>query len=190
MWAKWIRCSVAADQRAAFHTTQQAWHGLAGLPGFILQTGGWNAQDDSEACILGLWADQAAYQAFMQHHHNRITDASGQGSTYRAITVTFFDVLWQMDKPFTLADAEWLHIAQYTVPPEQAGYFLDMQRARWETAGARAGLVARATEPDQPVYFTTSAWPTAGHDGGIAAQAGVTARDAAWIHLERLWRVP
>lgn len=189
MWVKWIRCSVDADQRAAFDEAQQAWRALAGLPGFILQVGGWNVHDNSEACILGLWADQAAYQAFMQHHHDRITDTSGQGSTYRAITVTFFDVLWQIDRSFTFAGAEWLHIAQYTVQPEQTARFLEIQREQWESTGAPAGLVARAAEQDQWTYFAASAWPARHSIVDIQAEAGVTAGDSAWIHLERLWRV-
>lgn len=200
MLVKWIRCSVPAASRADFHKTQQAWQALAGLPGFVLQVGGWNAQDDSEACILAVWAGKTDYEFFMQHHHDRITGSSGQGKTYDTIIVAFFDVLWHSgdtaDWPAAFAGAEYLHITQHTVYPQREAHFLDVQRTIWGpemgAAGMSAGLVSRLSPPGQRVYLTASAWLTdrpMQQGQNAQAETDVISRAEIGVNLEPLWAV-
>lgn len=200
MWIKWIRCSVHAASRADFHKTQQAWQALAGLPGFVLQVGGWNAHDDSEACILAVWAEKADYEFFMQHHHDRIADGSGQGETYNAIIVTFFDALWHTgdtaDWPAAFAGAQYLHITQHTVYLEREAHFLDVQRTIWETemgaAEMSAGLVSRTPPPGPLAYLTASAWladrPIRQRQNA-QVETDVVSRAEITVNLEPLWTV-
>ncbi|MCB9451267.1 MAG: YdbC family protein [Anaerolineaceae bacterium] len=206
MILKWMRCTVEAADRAAFHEAQQAWRTLAGLPGFRIQVGGWNSQNPAEACILGVWADQAAYESFMQHHHDRIADTSGQATTYRAITVTFLDVLGQTGEPAALAGAACLHIAHSVLYPGRETHFREAQRTVWlpgmQGAGMVAGLFGMAQSAEgAPVYLTVSAWPTAAHFHDYLAdhftplrqqahlETDTASRTATLICLEPLWTV-
>jgi len=87
MLIKWVRCRVA--DREAFHRGQLAWAGLRGMPGFRGQCGGWSRHDPDRAHILGFWADEPSYRAFMAGAHDRL--AAAQIGSYAELEVRLFD---------------------------------------------------------------------------------------------------
>ncbi|WP_262984150.1 YdbC family protein [Priestia megaterium] len=50
------------------------------MNGFIGQLGGWNVEDETDACILALWEDGTTYQEFMKHTHDSIFYKKASGS--------------------------------------------------------------------------------------------------------------
>ena len=47
--------------------------------------------DSNTAWILAFWENPSAYQQFMKEEHDEIFKQSGQGKTYDAISVDFFE---------------------------------------------------------------------------------------------------
>ncbi|HEU4964548.1 MAG TPA: YdbC family protein [Bacilli bacterium] len=88
MYLKGIVCTVQETNREPFSKAQEAWSALRGVDGFCGQFGGWDVQDPTRACIVGLWRDEAAYRHFMEEVHDRIFFGNDQGRTYETISVT------------------------------------------------------------------------------------------------------
>lgn len=62
------------------------------MKGFLGQLGGWCEQDPNQAWIIAFWENPSTYQHFMKEVHDRIFLSSGQGKTYSAIYVDFFEM--------------------------------------------------------------------------------------------------
>lgn len=65
------------------------------MKGFLGQLGGWCEQDPNLAWIIAFWENPSTYQHFMKEVHDRIFLSSGQGKTYSAIYVDFFEMAHQ-----------------------------------------------------------------------------------------------
>lgn len=91
MLVKWIICSVRPAHAARFDRGQRAWAALSTAPGFRGQLGGWDRGRSSTACIVGLWDDRAAYDAFMSTLHDPIYEANGQRGSFDGSTVVLSD---------------------------------------------------------------------------------------------------
>jgi len=90
---KLIQCTVPRDRRERFSTGQTAWAALADCPGFLAQFGGWSFADPKRAVIVGLWADRAAYDAFMRDVHDRIFASNDQAGAYDSIEVSLWSAV-------------------------------------------------------------------------------------------------
>lgn len=140
MLLKWIVCQVPEAKRVMFSEAQQQWADIASCPGFLGQAGGWHEHD---ACIAGCWQSYDAYQGFMKHAHDTITDKNHQAGTYDAIQVGLADVLLPMpgackDISQVFAKATLLRVADCTLKPGRDAHFVDVQRRVWAPAMERS----------------------------------------------------
>ncbi|WP_226678228.1 YdbC family protein [Mesobacillus jeotgali] len=92
MLIKSIRCQVDEQKKGLFSEGQTQWGPLGHMKGFLGQMGGWCEKEPNTAWILAFWENQSFYQQFMEEEHDRIFLDSGQGKTYDAISVDFFDM--------------------------------------------------------------------------------------------------
>ncbi len=168
MLLKWIVCDVPAPSRAAFSREQERWAALSGAPGFLGQAGGWDRKNPGAACVLGLWADLAAYEDFMADLHDRVFLAGEQGRTYRSIAVTLLDELLPMPGSAgtlteALTDARFLRVADCAVRAGSWPRFERVQRSIWAPGMAQSGMLGGAfgrsiTDLQRAIVF--SAWPS------------------------------
>lgn len=128
MLLKWIVCDVAPADRAAFGEGQRQWAALAGCPGFGGQSGGWST--DGRACIAGLWADRAAYAAFMAGPHDPIAARAAQAPRIARIRVTLFEAV-DLIGPGPLGQTGHLRVAECRVRAERRERFRAAQRDVW-----------------------------------------------------------
>ena len=122
MVLKCIRCTVPETQQKAFSNTQQAWQGLQGVPGFILQVGGWDTQNAREAVVFSVWSGREAYEQFMEVHHDPIFKKSKQGRTYSGIRVALFQANCTAEQvnAVLLHPEVWIGQGQLNEPPQRA----------------------------------------------------------------------
>ncbi|MBM7702260.1 YdbC family protein [Metabacillus iocasae] len=88
MLAKTIDCQIPVTKKDAFLYTQQHWSALTHIPGFIGQLGGWDLEDETNSCIIGLWDDEYFYRDFMKNTHDSIFYQSGQQKIYDQLHVS------------------------------------------------------------------------------------------------------
>ncbi|WP_025026005.1 YdbC family protein [Caldalkalibacillus mannanilyticus] len=93
MLIKWIECVVPADKREGFSRSQEQWKVLKEVKGCLGQVGGWSIEQNSLACILGIWKDQEAYKHFMDHEHDQIIHRNNQTDLFESISVSLFQPL-------------------------------------------------------------------------------------------------
>ena len=92
MLIKSIRCQVEKQKKGLFSKGQTQWEPVSHVKGFLGQLGGWCEQDPNQAWIIAFWENPSTYQHFMKEVHDRIFLSSGQGKTYSAIYVDFFEM--------------------------------------------------------------------------------------------------
>ncbi|MCB2156100.1 YdbC family protein [bacterium] len=169
MLIKWIHCEVSSEQRDAFDRAQQQWSSLADCDGFILQVGGWNLRAKNEACVIGLWRDEASYSAFMRDIHDSITTISHQEKTYDSCRTERFDVQLRMDGTSHnlsegISNAEVLRIARCKLRPGREERFTEVQESIWipgmRGAGMSCGLFGKHKSDPSPTCIVISAWET------------------------------
>ncbi len=83
-----MNSTIPTTKKDAFSYTQQHWSALTHVPGFIGQLGGWNVEDETDSCIVGLWEDAFFYRDFMKNVHDSIFYQSGQQKTYTKLDVS------------------------------------------------------------------------------------------------------
>ncbi|WP_445946184.1 DUF4937 domain-containing protein [Shewanella sp.] len=126
---KLIRCKVAAEKRAAFCNSQQAWQPIADCKGFIAQLGGWEIPSnnqglddthlstaDSDAIVLGMWRSEADLSQFMAFEHDKIFDINQQQTSYLSCKVSRFNevsAIHQAEVNDKTSSPALLHIKQY-----------------------------------------------------------------------------
>ncbi|MBT2639837.1 YdbC family protein [Bacillus sp. ISL-39] len=104
MLIKSIRCQVAERKKEFFSKGQTQWEPLSHMKGFLGQLGGWCEKDSNLAWIIAFWENPSAYQQFMKEEHDRIFIDSGQGKTYDAISIDFFEVEYQPQQLASLVE--------------------------------------------------------------------------------------
>jgi hypothetical protein len=159
-FVKWITCEV--DDHDGFDAAQRRWSAIAGTPGLIVQTGGWDSKSPT-ACVLGCWTDAGTYKTFMEQRHDQVFGDSGQQRTYRSIEVATGES--ELTMPGTLGKGALLRVADCQVRPERREHFVTVQREVWiprmaVAEGMLGGLFSRLGEDR---YLVTS--------GGAAADA-------------------
>lgn len=208
MLVKLFRCTV--DHRAAFDRGQSAWRGLAGLPGFVAQAGGWSRPDPARAVIVGFWGDRASYDRFMAADHDRIYADSAQNGTYHdPVTVLAVVVHPMPGSAGGIADAvgraALLRVADCRVRPGREPHFREVQRDIWlpgmrDTPGMLGGVFARGVS-DPRRYLVLTLWASeADHDAYTRDRLGPLRERArptddlddltgAVVRLEQRWAV-
>lgn len=104
MLIKSIRCQVEEQKKEIFSEGQTQWQPLGHMKGFLGQLGGWCDTGLNTAWIIAFWENQSAYQQFMEEEHDKIFIESGQGKTYDAISVDFFDMEQQPQQLASLVE--------------------------------------------------------------------------------------
>lgn len=207
MLLKWVTCSVSEETREAFGSAQRGWSAIAGQPGLLGQVGGWDTTTD-DAHVLGLWADNQSYEAFMQRRHDVVAEQTGQASTYQAIeTATGSPIFTIPGDSSTLAEAiaggVVLRIADCEVTDGRRDHFVQVQREVWApgmaAAGGMLGGVFTQLGPDR--YLVTTWWSdVAAHERYVSEnvirlreQAGadddITSLSGHVLVLEPRWKV-
>ena len=104
MLIKSIRCQVEEQMKDLFSKGQTQWKPLSIMKGFHGQLGGWCEQNPNQAWIIAFWENPSAYQQFMEKEHDEIFIDSGQGKTYDAISVDFFEMEHQPQQLASLVE--------------------------------------------------------------------------------------
>lgn len=167
MLLKWIVCAVPTESREAFSRAQTIWRELEPAPGFLGQIGGWNVADPTQACILGLWRDEAAYRNFMENLHDPIFERGGQRGTYAGISVLacrfVFDVPGSLDcVTVALGRAKVLRVADCILKPNRNESFLKRQQTVWnpgmkQAPGMLAGVLGQVRDAENR-FLVVTAW--------------------------------
>lgn len=166
MLLKWIRCTIPDDKRGAFSTAQEQWSTIADTDGFYAQVGGWNKDQPGQACIVGFWRDQAAYQHFMDAVHDQVMDKSNQGLTYTDCQVGLYDALFEIRQPNetyaqVLDRATLITVFRWLIEPQDIAEFEQFLHKHWrpileESGSVLAAVVARQSE--QSDYLVALIW--------------------------------
>ncbi len=165
---KHIVCQVGVGDHQAFDDGQRAWQGLAGIPGFRGQTGGWSLDQDQDdhAVILGFWRDDAAVERFMAERHDELFAASGQQALIQDLQVTLWHRVEGLGAGAPLAevagrDGGFLRIAEARLLPAQLPHFEHVQRTVWDPAMEAAGVLASGlwrSDLDPERFLALSLW--------------------------------
>jgi len=167
MYVKLIRCRVALDLKERFSRGQLRWSGLAGVPGFVAQVGGWSRRD--EAVILAVWQDQPSYVAFMRDVHDAVFEGGEQPGSYHWSKVTLWPGVTaisghpSVSSPRAWLDVEVLRLTRCVVPETaHRAHFEERQRRIWAPSmasneGMRGGIFCR----NEAEYLVVTGWQTA-----------------------------
>ena len=139
MLLKWIRCTVPDAKRPAFSATQAKWASIANADGFYAQVGGWDASRPGQACIVGLWRDQAAYQHFMDDLHDQVFHSNHQALTYTDIQTGIYDTLYDVshsgeDIGQIVDRAQWITVFRWSVQQDIRTDFERFLHDEWKPA--------------------------------------------------------
>ncbi len=74
MYLKYIICDVKKDKINEFSLAQEQWNQSAVAEGFVAQLGGWNTNNQKEACILSFWEHPKYLENFMVNFHDQISE--------------------------------------------------------------------------------------------------------------------
>jgi heme-degrading monooxygenase HmoA len=210
MYIKWIVCQVKEGMKDAFSHAQEQWISTAEAEGFIAQAGGWNTQNESEACIIAFWESREYAERFMATLHDRIVEENRQSETYHTINVAYFDGLLEMKGQTTsLAEAvgtsELLRVADCVVHSGRTGHFESVQQSVWlpamqQAKGMLGGMFSKAVDTSNR-YLVSTFWDTgAHHDQYRKEQVPILRENASvtddlqkligkQIHLVKSWNV-
>jgi heme-degrading monooxygenase HmoA len=133
MYIKWIVCNIPLSLKNDFSSAQEKWIKTKSAKGFIAQAGGWNINDETEACIISFWESEDALKYFMQNVHDQIVSDNKQNQLYSSITVDHFKNVQMMDGESSalkepIKNAKLLRIADYRVKAE---HFEEVQEDIW-----------------------------------------------------------
>ena len=124
MYLKWIVCGVKKDKIQEFSVAQQKWDHIAKAEGFIAQFGGWNINNQSEACILSVWEHKVDLENFMEDLHDQIFENNNQLETYNSICVDHFHMESDIDSKAIIKmikKSKNLIVSDYLFKSESAG---------------------------------------------------------------------
>ncbi len=180
MLVKWIECRVRSGSGERFMREQERWGALEALDGFVGQAGGWDLLEPDTACILGLWRDQAAYEAFMAGPHDHILEGSDQLEACRSVTVSLFEsASGPQDGPVRLArlfrncgaiSARWSDDAPGT--PPSGG--MPGPNGRGNPIGVIRGEPVEGSGPRIGLFLWRAAPPAEGYDRMVRCEPGWT----------------
>lgn len=210
MHVKWMECRVKEGMKEAFSKAQEQWNQTAKAPGFIAQTGGWDATDENLACIVAFWENEVALSRFMKEQHDVIFNRNKQKDTYDNIEIRHFNTLFDMEgNAGSLPEVIWqgnvLRVADCLVKPGREVHFETMQQDVWKpgmqsAAGMLGGYFSRINNAERR-YLVTTFWdneeshekyrqeklPTLQQQAGI--QEDLQDIKGRLIILEKSWKI-
>lgn len=167
MYLKWIVCEVENEFRTEFSKAQEKWIATKNANGFLGQIGGWNRNNNNEACILAFWKGQNSLKCFMENIHDEIFGKSKQEKTYKSISVNYFNLKLNMhgsdiDLIERIITAKFLRIADCKVKPGKNNHFEEVQKSVWmpemkEAKGILGGEFS-ISEKDSNRYLVSTMW--------------------------------
>lgn len=98
MYLKYIICDVKKDKINEFSLAQEQWSQSAVAEGFVAQLGGWNTNNQKEACILSFWEHPKYLENFMANFHDQISENNQQKETYNSIQIKHFQLKTKLNK--------------------------------------------------------------------------------------------
>ncbi len=136
MYIKWIVCKVKAGMQEEFSDSQGKWKETKRAPGFIAQAGGWNADNENEACIIAFWEGKEYLDKFMIDLHDKILEDNRQADTYNSVNAVYFNKMMDMEgEANSLTEAveksRLLRIADCIVKQNKIRHFERMQNEIW-----------------------------------------------------------
>jgi heme-degrading monooxygenase HmoA len=150
-----------------FSFAQKNWIRLKNAKGFIAQAGGWNLNDETEACIISFWESEDALKYFMNNLHDQIVNENKQDQFYNSITVEHFNIFQMMDEESpslneAISNAKLLRIADCNVKDNKIKYFEEVQKDIWKpgmrTANGMLGGCFSKSENDANKYLVSTFW--------------------------------
>lgn len=211
MIVKLIICEVNGEQRERFSHSQEAWGELAGVDGFLGQTGGWELANRGRAVVIAFWRDPEVYSRFMSDVHDTIFKAHGQEGSYESISVS----LWDQKRSIpgsagqatdAIEPGRVIQIARCRVKPARQNHFIQVQQEVWSpgmaAAGGMLGGVFTASREDEDRFLVCTLWQSEDNHRNYQekvlpglerrAQADRDADSVAGltVTVEPAWRVP
>jgi heme-degrading monooxygenase HmoA len=193
MYIKWIVCQVKEGMKDAFSHAQEQWISTAEAEGFLAQVGGWNINDENEACIIAFWESQQHLVQFMANLHDQIFEENRQSATYHTISVSYFKSLLEMDGQAdslkeAVKNSSLLRIADCDVWPESIKHFEAVQRSVWlpgmqQSEGMLGGLFSNASKQPHR-YLVSTFWDSAEHHDRFAREKLPVLRDKAAVEQD------
>jgi heme-degrading monooxygenase HmoA len=147
MLFKLIVATVPDELRTIFSTNQAAaWEGAGSLPGFLVQTGGWEVKNPNCAIVIAYWKNEQSYAEFMAGQHDVLTESMRK--TYTALEIGTGHVITtvnQTDPKTAVAEAAIVRVTDCTLLPDCSPTFLAAQFSVWNPALAAADGMLMAT---------------------------------------------
>ena len=167
MFIKSIVCSVSKSLKKEFSLAQEKWIGIKSIKGFIIQLGGWNLNDGTQACIISIWESETALKYFMKNLHDQIESKNKQDQFYSSIIVNHFNSILAIEgNSSTFKDAinnaKFLRIAECTVSNDKIKHFEEIQKNVWipgmkSVNGMLGGFFSKSVKNINK-YFVSTFW--------------------------------
>ncbi|MGV6846521.1 MAG: YdbC family protein [Lutibacter sp.] len=169
MYIKWIVCQVNNHQKNAFSLAQEKWRETASCNGFLGQVGGWNLQNNNEACIISFWKDKESLTNFMNNIHDYIFFKNKQSKTYTSISIAYFKSILTMEGSENsiskaIKNGQILRIAVCEVQQNKKTHFLEVQKSIWlptmKNSEGMLGGEFSINEKNNFQYLVSTFWDT------------------------------
>lgn len=167
MHIKLIVCNVKENLKRDFSKAQEKWFETRQADGFVGQIGGWDLNNENDACIVSFWKNKKSLESFMQNTHDKIIHGNQQHENYNSLSVAKYDTVIDMEgSSSSLVDAikfgKLLRIADCLVREEKAQHFETVQKAIWlpgmkKANGMLGGHFSKAAD-HTPNYLVSSLW--------------------------------
>ena len=167
MYVKWIVCSVKKEQRKAFSNAQEKWIEIQKAEGFVGQAGGWDINNENEACIISFWENRESLEFFMKNIHDTIFFGNKQSETYETISVKYFESKSEIKgSAFSLTEAirngKSLQITNCSLNPVKKEHFEKMLKTvcllgMKKSKGMLGGLFSKPKE-DNSHFLVSTFW--------------------------------
>ena len=147
MLFKLIVATVPAELRTMFSTNQAtAWGGTGSLPGFLVQTGGWEVENPNCAIVIAYWKNEQSYAEFRAGLHDVLNEPTQRMHTGIEIsTGHVITTVNQTDPKTAVTEAVAVRVTDCTLLPDCSPTFLAAQFSVWNPALAAADGMLMAT---------------------------------------------
>lgn len=160
MYLKWIICKVSENLKEEFSKAQSVWSEINIAKGFLFQAGGWNLNNDNEACILSAWNDKESYFYFMDNIHDEITAKNNQQKTYESISVEFYINDFDLKNLNEIVkDSNYFKLLSYSVKPLLVNHFENVLKSSLKIKPKeKINIILADSEIDPDKYLYFSFW--------------------------------
>lgn len=124
-----------------------------------------DVNNQSHACILGVWDGLEVYQYFMTHVHDEIFFKNEQIKTYESISVSLFNSVTDIpgiyeDIEMALNQGKILRVADTVIRERRESHFIKVQNEIWNPGmkkggGMYAGAFSRSNDSSDRFLVST-----------------------------------